>query len=326
MAWWSPMVRTRAQTWTYVELDAGAPRRAIIPESSYLSIHLRSARIVDVRRGLRRFYGVVHATTRLAGRSGRFAEFSTVVAPPQLRDAEADRPEHFILLSHRLLGPVPYVGGDLEVEVGLFSVASADLTAPYIGLLEAMSRQAGVTFVNVAQPFVAPLVQGINLLSGASASQLEIGLANSWRPPRTGWIVALRAPRNGGPAQPLSVASDDFVLLDAHGKPVTEYSYLVMEVTAEQNRDDWYTIPELATAYETIQSEYRRGQSEDFDAAVATFRRIALTCNDLLLDDAVTLVERVDAQLCRIGPPRPRTRTTGEVTEMPPLRSIRLTS
>src|SRR5262249_50868308 len=163
------------------ELDAGAPHREIVPESAYVSIYLRSARIVDVRRGLRRFYGVVHSTTRLASRTGRYAEFSTVVAPPQLWDVEADRPDHFILLSHRLLGPVPYVGGDLEAEVGLFSVASAELTAPYIGLLDAMSRQAGVTFINVARPFVTPLVQGINLLCGASASTLEIGLANCWR-------------------------------------------------------------------------------------------------------------------------------------------------
>jgi hypothetical protein len=317
-------VRTRAQTWTYVELDARAPRQVIVPESAYVSIYLRSARMVDVRRGLRRFYGVVHATTRLASRAGKYAEFSTVVAPPQLRDVEADRPEHFILLSHRLLGPVPYVGGDLEAEVGLFSVASADLTAPYIGLLEAMSRQAGVTFVNVAQPFVAPLVQGINLLSGASASQLEIGLANSWRPPRTGWIVALRASRADGPAQPLSVTDDDFVLLDANGDPVENHSYLVMEVVAERNRDDWYIIPELAAAYETIRSEYRRGPGEDFDVAVATFRSTALTCNDLLLDDAMTLVERVGAQLHQIGPPRPRTRTTGEAPDLPPLKSIHL--
>ncbi|MFL6125648.1 hypothetical protein [Actinophytocola sp.] len=95
-----------------------------------------------------------------------------------------------------------------------------------------------------------------------------------------------------------------------------------MEVIAERNRDDWYAIPELATAYETIQSEYRRGPGEDFDSAVAAFRSTAITCNDLLLDDAMTLVDRVDDQLRRIGPPRPRTRTTGEVADLPPLKSI----
>jgi hypothetical protein len=320
------MVRTRAQSWTYVELDAGTPRRDIIPDDAYVSIYLRSARIVDVRRGLRRFYGVVHSTTRVAGRTGGYAEFSTVVAPPQLRDVEANRPEHFILLSHRLLGPVPYVGGDLEAEVGLFSVASADLTAPYLGLLEAMSRQAGVAFVNVAKPFVAPLVQGINLLSGASASMLEIGLANSWRPPRTGWIVAVRAPRDDGPKRPLSVSADDFVLLDADGRAVEDHSYLVLEVVADRRRDDWPTIPELASAYETVQSEYRRGPGKDFDRAVAAFRSTALTCNDLLPDDAWELVEQVEARLRRIGPPRPRVRdgSGGDALDLPPLESVPL--
>jgi hypothetical protein len=247
-----------------------------------------------------------------------------VIAPPQLRDVAADHPEHFIRLSHRLLGPVPYIGGDVEAEVGLFSVASADLTAPYIGLLEAMSQQAGVTFVSVALPFVGPLVQGINLLTQTSASALEIGLANSWRPPRAGWIVALRAPRDGGPARPLSVADGDFVLLDADGKPVEEHSYIVMEVVAERHRDDWQTIPELATAYETIRSEYRRGPGEAFDTAVAVFRSTALTCNDLLPDDSLTLVERIESWLRQIGPPRPRTRGEGGGPELPPLEAIQL--
>jgi hypothetical protein len=70
-------------------------------------------------------------------------------------------------------------------------------------------------------------------------SALEIGLANSWRPPRAGWIVALRAPRDGGP--PLSVADGDFVLLDADGNPVEEHSYIVMEVVAERHRYGWYS-------------------------------------------------------------------------------------
>lgn len=326
MAWWAPVVRTRAQTWTYAELgaDAGATPQVIVPESAYISIYLRSARLVDLRRGFRRFYGVVHSTTRLASRTGTAAEFSTVVAPPQLRDVEADHPEYFIRLSHRLLGPVPYVGGDLEAEVGLFSIVSADLTAPYIGLLEAMSRQAGVTFVSVALPFVGPLVQGINLLSQASVSALEIGLANSWRPPRAGWIVAVRAPRDSGPARPLAVADGDFVLLDADGKPVENHSYIVMEVVAERHRHDWHTIPELAIAYETIRSEYRRGPGENFDTAVAAFRNTTLTCNDLLSDDALTLVERIESWLHRIGPPRPRTRSDGAGPELPPLESIQL--
>jgi hypothetical protein len=167
-------------------------------------------------------------------------------------------------------------------------------------------------------------VEGINLLSGAAASTLEIGLANCWRPPRTGWIVAIRAPRNDGPTGPLSIADNDFVLLDTNGKAVEDHSYLVMEVVADRQRDDWHTIPELASAYETIQLEYRRGPSEDFDTAVATFRSTALTCNDLLLDDALTLVEKVESRLRRIGPPRPRTRSSSDSPSLPPLKSVQL--
>lgn len=116
--------------------------------------------------------------------------------------------------------------------------------------------------------------------------------------------------RRTGPT--LSVTADDFVLLDANGDPVENHSSL-----AERTRDDWYAIPELATAYDTIQSEYRRGPGEDFDSAVATFRSTTITCNHLVLDDAMTLVDRIDDQLRKISPPRPRTRATARSPTCP---------
>jgi hypothetical protein len=107
---------------------------------------------------------------------------------------------------------------------------------------------------------------------------------------------------------------------------VEDYSYLVMEVVAESRRDDWPTIPELADAYATIQPEYRRGPGDDFDRAVAAFRSTALTCNDLLPDDALALVEQVEARLRKLGPPRPRVRGEphDDVPDLPPLESVQL--
>ena len=67
-------------------------------------------------------------------------------------------------LDQRLLGPVPYVGGDIQAEVGLFSVASGDLTGPYLKLLDLLSQAATVSFIGLALPFVEPIKQGINAL------------------------------------------------------------------------------------------------------------------------------------------------------------------
>ena len=44
----------------------------------------------------------------------------------------------------RLLGPVPSMGGDLELKVGLFAVKSQDMLQPFLEILEDLSKAAGV--------------------------------------------------------------------------------------------------------------------------------------------------------------------------------------
>jgi hypothetical protein len=193
VAWWPEILRKRTEDWIYAELSPDQvplPARSgeVEPESAYLSMFLRSARIVDVRRGLKRFYAVVHSTIKLPHRTGD-ASFSVVVAPAALRDIDTDRLDRVIQLNQRLLGPVPYVGGDLEIEVGLFSVATSDLVGPYLELLETLSRTAGVAFIGSALPFVGPIVHGINLLAGGGdVTILEFGLSSTQVPRRPGLV------------------------------------------------------------------------------------------------------------------------------------------
>ncbi|RZM18123.1 MAG: hypothetical protein EOO88_41565, partial [Pedobacter sp.] len=73
----------------------------------------------------------------------------TVTAPTAMRDLDPNRLDRIIQSNYRLMGPVPYVGGDIRVEIGLLSVASADLAAPYLQLLETLSDKAGVSYIKM---------------------------------------------------------------------------------------------------------------------------------------------------------------------------------
>ena len=80
-----------------------------------------------------------------------------------------------------MLGPVPYRGGDIGLEVGLFSIKSADLAKPYLSLMEDISNKAGVSMINTALQFAEPLKNGINLLVGGDVDTLlEIGISNTY--------------------------------------------------------------------------------------------------------------------------------------------------
>src|ERR1039458_8954350 len=122
MGWWNDVWTTRAQSWVYGWLDSsqvpqGAPSGPVVANASYLNIFLKSARVVNVRKGLNTFYGVVHSFMRLPHRSQKVAEFNVVTTPTALQNISA-RVDRVVQLNHRLLGPAPYVDGDLEIELG----------------------------------------------------------------------------------------------------------------------------------------------------------------------------------------------------------------
>jgi len=327
MGWWSDVWTTKAQSWVYRWLDAkqvpsDSPSGLVVANASYLNIFLKSARVVNVRKGLTTFYGVVHSFMKLPHRSQQTAEFNVVTTPADLKNISA-RIDRVVQMNHRLLGPAPYVDGDLEIEVGLFSVPSSDLAAPYLTLLENLSKTAGVSFISTALPFAGPIVEGVKLLTGGQNTDLEIGLSTTEPRPKQGYCVVMRAPKDAVPLSSLKLDPSDFSLFDSAGRPIADYPYLVLEVRAEPQRPDWFKIPDLAKANGRIQELYREG-SDQTDAALQMFRRVALTCNDLLEEDARQLANRVES-LYRIVSTTPRAARAATVAdELPDLKEANL--
>jgi hypothetical protein len=326
MPWWSELWKTRAHDWVFGWLEPSqapaAPSGELEPDTAYLSVFLKSARIVDVRRGLTSFYGAVHSHIRLAHKSGGQAEFNVVTTPSELRDVDARSIDRVIQVNQRLLGPVPYVGGDLEIELGLFSIASGNLVAPYLDLVQTLSEAAGVAYVSSALPFAGPILKAMRLLTSAGPDvTLEIGLATTVPTPRLGYCVAIRAPKSTVNLRKLRLDPDDFRLLTSEG-PLAEYPYVVLQVTAEPRRSDWFTIPELASAYRALQAQFREGRASGVQEALAVFHRAARTCNDLLDHQARQLIQKVD-QIYAAEPEQVRG-SGGRQRQLPDLHELEL--
>ena len=148
-------------------------------DQDYVTIRVKKSRIVNVRKGTSKFYGSVQSRAHyLHGDRGR-VEYQQVLAP-DMRELDADNVDHMLVIDKPVLGPVPYLG-ELALELGLFSVKSSDLAAPYLELLNSLAEKSGVAALTTALPYVEPLRKGADLIFGnAKLSTLEIGVDRSW--------------------------------------------------------------------------------------------------------------------------------------------------
>lgn len=328
---WKDLFRKRAEDWTFLQLAASQVPAdggigALAANSHYLSITLKSARVVNVRKGLSRFYGAVHSFVAIPHRAGQRASFQVVTTPANLKNVDAKNIDRVIQLDHRLVGPIPYRGGELEMEIGLFSIKAVDLAAPYLTLLESMGKLGGISFISAALPFAQPLATGVDLLLGAEdASVLEIGVAASAWKPELGYFAVIRASKGTIDATKLRVTPVDYRLVDADGNPVRDYPYLVFKVEASADRPDWFLIPELHEPYQQLQAAVREDAVAEVKEFLSLFRRTALTCPDLLTADARRLVELVTEETNAVMTETP-TSKPGEGLErsLPELQEIPL--
>lgn len=338
---WNSIWKQQAQDWTFAPLSASQVpdnlgHQTIQPNAAYINVFLRSMRIVNVRRGLSKFYGTVHSHITVPYISGEKASFQVVSTPSNLRDIDAVNLDRIILMNHRLLGPIPYRGGDIDMELGLFSVKSADLAGPFISVLEQLSSAAGVSFINVAQPFMAPLLQGVNLLLGTQGDTvLELGWATTMNPLETGYFVLIRAQRGAQNSEnTVNVESlkvnPDFKLVDDKGQPLSSFPYMVVSIEASSERDNWFEIPELADARNKLEKELKTGSEQSAQQAFAMLKRLILTSPDLIDEDASKLTDKVDEKyrpLFDVFFPQVATRgieDERELVQIPTLRELNL--
>lgn len=314
---------TKSQDYVYGMLDESQyPSEvqcyALEPDRHYVQVFLRRMRIVDVRKGLRRFYGAVHADVGSLHASGKSVSFAQVIAPPELRDVSPGNFDRTIISNQPLFGPTPYRGGSLQVNAALLSVESADLLGPYLDVLTELATLAGVAYVSVAKPFLDPLRHGIDLLTGSTGPQsLEIGLVTNLTKPTTGVYVVMRAPKVDIRLQDLRVDSD-YSLTHINGADLARFPYMVLTVEGDVTRPDWRGVPDLGVRYDELAKALEADDPPVVEDAFALFRRTTHLSDDLILEHARILVNQVEAKKNEILD-APRTGAGTPTVAVPPL-------
>lgn len=271
----------------------------LVRDRDYVTIDLRSSRIVNVRKWTGKFYGSAHARVSYLHDSAGQVELQQVIVP-KLGELDALNVDRFIVVDKPIVGPVPYKGR-LSMELGLFSVKGGDLAGPYLDLLNSLATVSGVAFLAAAKPFVEPLQKGADLLFGNSdQSTLEVGVDKTWNDMRTGTWVVIRGPKLQVDVSRLRVDSSDGKITDAHGRPYKDFPYMVFRIGASRQRDDWMLIPELKTAWDSIRTAIQSGQPNEAETRLKTFTLQVELSADLVPEDAKRLADRARATMSKI--------------------------
>jgi len=259
---------------------------------------LQQLRIVNVRVGFSRFYGAVEFYGRLPNLSGKSAEFASVTSPSKLRDINKKDLGNFVFSNQRLLGPVPYIGGDLEIEIGLFTIKSQDLLMPYLELLGELSNAAGLAFFSVATPYISAIKKGAAaLMHPEGSSSLQIGVSVTFNPPQAGTYFAVRVSSAEYDVTKFGV-DDNGYLLDEQGHRFTGVPYLIFSVDQSAVRDDWYQIPAISAAYNQLIDAIRKQKAfKEVDSYLGHFRRVVLTDPDILSGHGPQIVDWAEAKV-----------------------------
>jgi hypothetical protein len=286
----------------YTHARVGQAGETLVPDQDYVRIWLRSARIVEVRRWAQKIHATVHSRFLYVDQAQGQREIVSVIAPDksfeQLDPRNLDR---FIVVNQPLLGPVPF-RGELGIEIGLFSVAAADLAKPYLELLSDLTASASVAFLVQVKPFIEPIKRGAELLlyNGANA-ELEIGLVRTDTSLDAGSIVVARVGKGAVDLREFTLDPDDYRLLGPGGRPVDAFPYMVLGVERLRERD-FAKIPDLRQGWEGVRLAAQEGRPDSYiSERFGQLRRTILLSPDLVPADRRRIVDALAKELAEAG-------------------------
>lgn len=272
-------------------------KKKIQPNQAYVSVVLHRTQIVHTKILFDKLYGVVHSFIALPIYAKEEAKFNVVNTPNNLQNIDKKNLDRVVQGDTTLLGCIPYRGGKIDMELGLFAVKTENLLDSYLGLLGELADAASVDYVKQAIPFVAPIQKGISMLLGVgSDSTLLVGMQGSLTP-TTGYYVITDAEKNSTFDLKKLRLRDDCCLYTDDGKPFEGSPYMVFSIETQSNRHTWFDIPEIADAFSNLQLAIRSGTPKSIEENFDIFEKALLSSPDLLIADARKIRDTVFKQL-----------------------------
>lgn len=296
-------------------------------DQCYVNLFVDSLRIEKSRAFSTTFHGVAYSFVTMARQGSETSMMAALTKPANLSNLDSGSVGKVITVSQMMMGAVPWRGGTLSLELGLFSVKSGNLLSPVVDFVTRASGLAGIAFVGAVKPFLPLIIEGMDLIAGQTMdTRLVVGVAASMqlRKPVTCAIIA--AKRNSIDISKLSLDPVDRKLL-LDGDPL-QAAYCVFSIRATDRKPEFGEIPELKAAFAALRAQIIAGDRDRALEALAVFRRTAIVSPDLIPHDAQRLIMLAQKQVADgfavrtlqfggAGPDRERRTAPTSLAELP---------
>ena len=155
-------------------ISPSIPQADFKPNKCYFRIWLNDMFLAQKRVGYKAYSPIVHATCRF-NYDGATRDLRLVMGPGQSQILDAAR-DRTVNLNYPLLGPVPYLGGDVELQLALVALQSADYGDQLLDILGELSQLTGSGEIRSALALLQPLKKGIEGLFGLQKYEVKLGV------------------------------------------------------------------------------------------------------------------------------------------------------
>ena len=249
---------------------------------------------------------LVHANCRFLYR-GAEQEVPLVAGPTQIQGM-ADALDRVVNLNYRLLGPVPFRGGVVELLLALVATEVADHGDHLLDLLGALSLLTGQGEFKLALSLIEPIKRGVEGFFGLGDAQVQLGLHDTFSASATapnrlapGYRVVIDTSDRAIPLSSLWV-KDGRLYAGADLESATLFTgadYMLLYLERLDRRDDIASMVSIQQSWDEAILKARGNNDQELDLAFDAFKGLVLISPDLIWPDQVHLVnklrERIEA-------------------------------
>ncbi len=244
------------KTWVRIPDDhvTGSPSGALIePDDAYFVVRMSELYLQRTRKLWQKYYPLLHGFTKYQGE-----ETHSLAGPGQLRDISDANLDRIAGFNYRLAGPTPFLGEDLDVLVGLYSVPGGDAAKALVDTLSTLASIPGLG-LGGADEIAGAVKKGVESVLGLNETRLELGVRDSFfsgNPLKAGFHVGIDAAPTEVDRSRLWFDNGRLVTGDRPGsaEPYNAHDYMVIEIERRETRHDWRGFPEFAPFEEKIAS------------------------------------------------------------------------